>query len=226
MPRAKTTPKSEQTRMLIFDTAKRLFRDQGFDATTLRRIAEEADVALGLSYRYFPSKEDLALALYLELADNLEAATRRMKPQPLVDAFGAALSKKLRLLAPQRDALAALFAASLTRGRDPSAVSVVGERAAPVRERVRAVFERVVAQANDLPPLDDTERQALVSVLYGVHLLVVLAWLVSGRETGARFVAASNEMLARALPFLALPPARKALVQLARSFDSFLEGSS
>ena len=226
MPRAKTTAKSEQTRTLIFETAKRLFREQGFDATTLRRIAEEADVAVGLSYRYFPQKEDLALALYLQLAADLDTATRRMKPQGLADGFAAALGKKLRLLAPHRDALAALFAASLTRSREGSNVSVVGERAAPVRARVRAVFERVVENATDLPALDAAERRALVSVLYAVHLLVVLAWLVSGRETSARFVAAGNETLAGALPFLALPPVRKALVQVARSLDSFLEGSS
>jgi AcrR family transcriptional regulator len=223
MPRAPSTPKSEQTRAHILETAKRLFREQGFQATTLRRIAEEADVAVGLSYRYFPQKEDLALALYLELADQLAEATRGAKPAPLADGFATAIKKKLRLLAPHREALAALFAASLTNA---SAASVVGASAAPVRERVRAVFERVVEQATDLPALETSERDALVTVLYGAHLLVVLAWLVDKRGSVPTYVAVSNDALARVIPFLALPPVRTALVQVARSVDSFLEASS
>ncbi len=223
MPRAKTTPKSEQTRAHILETAKRLFREQGFQNTTLRRIADEADVAVGLSYRYFPQKEDLALALYLELADQLEEATRHGKSAPLADGFASSMRKKLRLLAPHREALAALFAASLTSA---GAVSVVGAAAAPVRERVRAVFRRVVEHATDLPALDAGERSALVSVLYGAHLLVVLAWLVDKRASTATYVAVSNDALARVIPFLSLPPVRAALVQVARSVDSFLEASS
>jgi AcrR family transcriptional regulator len=223
MPRAKTTPKSEQTRAHILETAKRLFREQGFQTTTLRRIAEEADVAVGLSYRYFPQKEDLALALYLELADQLEDATRGAKPAPLADGFAAAIKKKLRLLAPHREALAALFAASLTH---TGAASVVGGAAAPVRERVRGVFARVVESATDLPALDAPERGALVSVLYAAHLLVVLAWLVDKRASTPTYVAVSNDALARVIPFLALPPVRAALVQVAHSVDSFLEASS
>jgi AcrR family transcriptional regulator len=222
MPRAKTTPKSEQTRAHILETAKRLFREQGFEATTLRRIADEADVSVGLSYRYFPQKEDLALALYLELAAQLEETTRNEKRASLADGFAGALRKKLRLLAPHREALAALFAASLSAG----AVSVVGAAAAPVRERVRAVFERVVEHATDLPALDDAERSALVSLLYGAHLLVVLAWLVDKRASAPTYVAVSNDAVARVIPFLSLPPVRTALVQVARSLNSFLEASS
>jgi AcrR family transcriptional regulator len=223
MPRAKTTPKSAQTRARILETAKRLFRKEGFAATTLRKIADEADVAVGLSYRYFPQKEDLALALYQDLADQLDAATRKPTAQPLATGFASVMRKKLRLLAPHRDALAALFAASLTR---TGGVSVVGPRAADVRAKVRSAIERVVANASDLPTLAAREQNALVSVLYAVHLLVVLAWLVGGRDSAARFVAASNHALARAIPVLGLPPARAVLVQVALSFDSFLETSS
>jgi AcrR family transcriptional regulator len=223
MPRPKTTTKSEQTRAHIFETAKRLFRAKGFQNTTLRSIADEADVALGLSYRYFPQKQDLALALYLELAEQLETENRHAKPAPLADGFATAMRKKLRLITPHREAIAALFAASLT---NPGAVSVVGASAAPVRERVRAVFARVVEQATDLTGLDSAERQSLASVLYGVHLVVVLAWLVDPRGSAAAYVGASKDVLARAVPFLSLPPARQALAQVARSLDSFLENAS
>ena len=43
----------------LIDTALRLFRDDGYRATTMRRIATEAGVSLGNAYYYFASKDDL-----------------------------------------------------------------------------------------------------------------------------------------------------------------------
>lgn len=223
MPRPKTTQKSAETREHILRTAERLFRSEGFQNATLRRIADEAGVALGLSYRYFPQKEDLALALYLELAEKLEAATRDAYRAPLADLFADALRKKLQLAEPHRDALAALFAASLT---SPDGVSVTGPRAAPVREKVRAVFARVVARASDLPALDEDHARALGTVLYGVHLLVVLAWLLDRRGGSSLVVDAAHELLSRAAPLLAMPPFLHAVTRAARWLDPFLEGAS
>src|SRR5207245_7774503 len=41
-----------------------LFQDHGYEATTMRAIAERARVSLGSSYHYFPSKEHLVLEFY------------------------------------------------------------------------------------------------------------------------------------------------------------------
>ncbi|KNZ70404.1 transcriptional regulator, TetR family [Thermincola ferriacetica] len=49
--------KKEATRLKIMETAIRLFKKRGFEQTTMNRISEEADVALGTLYNYFPSKE-------------------------------------------------------------------------------------------------------------------------------------------------------------------------
>ncbi|RSS84780.1 TetR/AcrR family transcriptional regulator, partial [Streptomyces sp. WAC02707] len=38
----KKAPKSEQTRTLILETALRLFKERGYDKTTMRAIAQEA----------------------------------------------------------------------------------------------------------------------------------------------------------------------------------------
>lgn len=223
MPRSKTTPKSEQTRSHILDVAKELFRTNGFQATTLREIADRADVALGLTYRYFPQKQHLALAVYLDLAEALVDGTRNDKPAPLADGFASVMKKKLKLLGPHREAIAALFAASLT---SPDAVSVVGSTTSTVRHRVRSVFEGVVARSTDLGTLDAREAQVLASVLYGAHLLVVLAWLLDPKASATAYVATSRDAIARALPFFALPPVREGLAQVAQALDSFLEGTS
>lgn len=49
--------KKEATKANIMQTAISLFEKQGFAATTMNQIAEEADVAMGTLYNYFASKE-------------------------------------------------------------------------------------------------------------------------------------------------------------------------
>ena len=54
------------TRKKILDTASRLFYQQGYNATGINQIIEEADVAKASLYQHFNSKEDLLMA-YLEI---------------------------------------------------------------------------------------------------------------------------------------------------------------
>jgi AcrR family transcriptional regulator len=53
--------KKARTRASIQRHALRLFREQGYDATTVDQIAEAAEVAPSTVFRYFPTKEDLVL---------------------------------------------------------------------------------------------------------------------------------------------------------------------
>ena len=49
--------KKEETRQNIIRLAMEMFRKQGVDGTTMEQIAEEADIAKGTLYNYFPVKE-------------------------------------------------------------------------------------------------------------------------------------------------------------------------
>ncbi|WP_219996389.1 TetR/AcrR family transcriptional regulator [Nocardioides humi] len=68
------TPKAAQTRAAILATALGLFREEGYDRTTMRAVAKEAGVSLGSTYYYFASKEHLVQAFYDELLAEHEAA--------------------------------------------------------------------------------------------------------------------------------------------------------
>ena len=66
------------TRTKLLSAARHLFASQGFEHTTIRDIAAEADIALGGFYNYFPTKEDVLAALLEEaLAEQLELLTLR-----------------------------------------------------------------------------------------------------------------------------------------------------
>jgi AcrR family transcriptional regulator len=80
--------KGEQTRAAIAEAALRMFREQGYEATTMRAIAKEAGVATGNAYYYFDSKEELLGARHLTgvpedlPAHRLDRAARRAPDSP------------------------------------------------------------------------------------------------------------------------------------------------
>lgn len=58
----------------IREVALRLFAETGYDKTTIRLIAREADMALGLLYNYYSSKEDLLRDIYRTWKQELQAS--------------------------------------------------------------------------------------------------------------------------------------------------------
>ena len=71
-----TQPRGRQVADKILDTANKLFYTQGYNATGVNQIIEEAGVAKGSLYQHFPSKTDLLIG-YLEL--NHQAWFNRLK---------------------------------------------------------------------------------------------------------------------------------------------------
>lgn len=53
--------KKLKTRTAIRDATYRLIREQGYEATTVEQIAEEAEVSPSTVFRYFPTKEDIII---------------------------------------------------------------------------------------------------------------------------------------------------------------------
>ncbi len=61
-----TLSKGELTRLAIEDAAIELFMEQGYHATSMRQIAEHANLALGGIYNHFKSKEELFEAIIVD----------------------------------------------------------------------------------------------------------------------------------------------------------------
>lgn len=62
MPRVTRATAKARTRQRLLDEAERLFREQGYSATSLEQIAAAAEVTKGAIYGHFSSKEDLLLS--------------------------------------------------------------------------------------------------------------------------------------------------------------------
>lgn len=81
--RQRTTKPADQRRREILGAATQLFREHGYEATTVQAIASCADVAGGTVYLYFASKD----AIFSALVDEFEAG--------LVDRFAATAEEVL-----------------------------------------------------------------------------------------------------------------------------------
>src|SRR5918996_6192085 len=68
--KAAKTLKGDQTKARILETALEIFRERGYEETTMRAIADTAEVSLGNAYYYFSSKEFLIQAFYQRLHDD------------------------------------------------------------------------------------------------------------------------------------------------------------
>src|SRR5258708_5318747 len=66
----------------IVKAARRLFDRKGFGATAMEEVAQRAGLAVGTIYNYFPSKNDLLLAIMKREADGLTVIADRILEQP------------------------------------------------------------------------------------------------------------------------------------------------
>lgn len=156
-------PAGASTRDRIVEAALRLFYDQGFEATSLRQVAEEAGVHGGSVYHLFRTKADLlegVLERYLELLDPVIL-------DPVRAAGADPLERVFRLLAGYRENL---IATEFSRGCPIGGLALeIAESQPRARELVVRNFEAwrdgvagMLAEADLRPGVDPGEVAAFV----------------------------------------------------------------
>ncbi len=169
------TPKGEQTRARILENALEMFRERGYDATTMRAIADEAGVSLGNAYYYFASKDHLIHAYYERShEDHLVACNPFLDvEQDLERRLVGVLKAKIETSRPYHR-----FAGQLFRtAADPkSPLSPFSDESQPLRRESTELMARVVKEsstrvagklANELPELLWTYQMGII--LYWIH---------------------------------------------------------
>jgi len=216
------TVQGAAARARLYDTAMQLIAARGYEATTLRDIAEEAGVSVGLLYRYFPGKQALVIALYDQLSSEYARQAAKMPSGRWRERFVFALNTSLRVLEPHQKALRALTPVLVG---DPEE-GIFSTSTAFSRLRVQKVFEDAVAGSSDAPkqPL----AEALGRLLYLIHLAVLLWWLLdkSGNQRATTaLVSLTQQLLPSAALALRVPPVRKFLISVDELVREALFGS-
>jgi AcrR family transcriptional regulator len=205
------TAQGTAARDRLYTKATQMIAARGYEATTLRDIAKEAGVSVGLLYRYFPSKQAVVIALYDELSSEYAKQAGGMPPGRWRDRFLFALKTSLDVLEPHQMALRALTPVMVA---DPEE-GIFSASTAFSRLRVQRVFEQVVTESSDAPK--QPIAKALGRLLYLVHLAVLLWWLLdksSNRRATASLVSLIQQLLPSAGVALRVPPVRKFVISL------------
>lgn len=84
-----------ETAQRIVETAERLYRQYGFQKTTVADIASELDMSPANVYRFFASKSAITEAVAIKVTGELEAVARRAATEPDLSP-GARLARLLR----------------------------------------------------------------------------------------------------------------------------------
>ena len=94
--------KKQKTRLLIAETARRLFSERGFDSVSVAEIAREAEVSEATVFNYFPTKEDLVYYGMEAFEEQLLDAIRsRPAGESAVDSFGRFVTQPRGFLAAE-----------------------------------------------------------------------------------------------------------------------------
>jgi len=160
--------KKARTRASIREHALRLFREDGYQHTTVEKIAEAAEVSPSTFFRYFPTKEDVVLQddMDIRMIEALEQQPPELGPVAAVRAAA-------------RQMFASYTAADLDVLRETTALTMtVPEiRARALDEFARTI--RVVAEAlakRADRPADDLAVRTAAGAIIGVIMSITMPW--------------------------------------------------
>ncbi|HLX06861.1 MAG TPA: TetR family transcriptional regulator [Thermoanaerobaculia bacterium] len=217
------TLRGEQTREQILEAALALFRDQGYEGTTMRAIARQAGVAVGNAYYYFRSKESLIQEFYRRThREHLAACAGVLATEGDFKArLAGVMRAKVDTMMPYHRFAGVLFK---TAADPASPLNPWSPESGPLRREATAVFAAVVAGSRQ--QVKGELREALPALLWTYHMGVILYWIhdtSAGCRRTYRLVDDSVDLVSRLLALSRLPPLRP-LVRIARRFVSDLAG--
>ncbi len=220
----KSKVKSDATRGRILDAALQLFRDQGFEATTMREIAQSAGVATGAAYYYFDSKDAIVLAFYDQAQKDMTARLEDLlaASRDLAERLRGILQVKLAYFEPSRR-----FLGALSVHTDPNhPLSPFSAQTREIREKDMQFFARAVDGSRVRVP--DDLRAYLPRLLWMYQMGVILFWIndrSAGQKKTQALIGKSLEVVVRLIKLASLPltkPLRRMVIDLV---DTVTEGA-
>jgi AcrR family transcriptional regulator len=177
------TQKATETRQRILESALVLFKEKGFAQTSMRDIAERASVAVGASYYYYRTKEELVLAFYEKLIglDLIILEQLKSQTKSFEERFSKYCTYKVDQLAEYRSFIKVIAKASAD-GHDP--ICAFGAGTKPVRDHTIEVM-RQLAEGSDLAIAQDLE-ECKPLLLWGIHLSLIFFWMNDRNDTETR----------------------------------------
>jgi AcrR family transcriptional regulator len=166
----KTRQKKDVKRTNLMQSAVRVFAEKGYHAATIRDVVDDAGVAIGTFYFYFPDKETLFVYLYEETADFLlqaieQAITGRVT---LPKQITAALQSYVNIALYEPAVIQLLLVGGV------GAVPALTERRTAFRERLVNIWQRPLDIALDKNQILEQNTRHTAEALAGAFDEVIL----------------------------------------------------
>ncbi len=213
------SPKATRTRATILETALRLFRENGYDNTTMRTVAAEAGVSVGNAYYYFASKEHLIQAFYDQVYLQHEAASRPILlcETDLTARMIGVMEAWLDLMEPYRSFAGTFFK---NAAEPTSPLSPFSAESAPARSASIALW-REVLDGSDIK-VTKVLRSELPELLWLYFMGIVLFWVHDSSEHAARtrlLARRTAPMVVRGISLSRLPVLRATITDMIGLID-------
>lgn len=189
-PKSETASAPHMSRQ-IAAVAVDLFFDKGYNATTIRDIADACGITPGALYNHFPAKERLLLSII----DEADRALERDMDTAIINAGSA-----------PRDQLTALVRSFVLYCARHSKVAQVSaqeykflpeserEAVKTFRRRLRSMFEAVIQRGVNqrefvVPMIGDQPSARLAAVAIGDMCTRVAEWFAANKDVSAEMIA-------------------------------------
>lgn len=214
------TNKGEQTRTLILETALEMFRERGYEETTMRAISEKANISLGNTYYYFRSKEHLIQAFYGQIqADHLSACQAALaNERTFKGRLLSVMQANLKVIAPYHRFAMILFK---TAADPESPLNPFSTESQAIRQESIKTFTQVVHDSRTRIPPD--LKAELPELLWLYHMGITLFWIHDRSPECVRtqkLITNSVELVAKLVSLASLPlmkPLRRSALNLLAS---------
>jgi len=209
-----TGGKGDRTRARIRTAALSSFRTHGYEATTIRRIADELEMSVGATHYHFPSKNHLIQELYRDVQEaHRDAAVPLLAAEPrLIERLRIVFSTGVDQLGPYHPHAGEFLSAAVSP-RSP--INPLSEESAASFAIIEDLFREAVDGAVGARLADDI-RRLLPRALVLVHLLLALYWVYDTSEEQRRtrrLLDRGLALLGSALPLTRLPLLRTPLAE-------------
>lgn len=154
---------------------KKLFTSQGFDATTTRQIAQEADVGLATVFLYASDKRDLLFLLYNDDLDELttQAFSKCKADQPFLINLEQALLCFFEFYGKDKT-----LSKDVTREITYYTSGKNSARFQSIRERTTQCITKLVSQARVRGEITAPEEDSFIGkMIFDLHAASIRRWL-------------------------------------------------
>jgi len=181
----KISPAHEQQRRTqILQAAMACFARQGYHATSMDDVVRESGLSVGAIYSYFPSKEELFLALSDHRADQTLAYLNTLfrRPGPMADKTREAVDYLFDLLSDELLTLARLNLEFMSVAFNSERLKERQERRC---ESVRQFLRWLLTEAQQQGQIrDDVDVEAAAELMLALNEGIVLLSVVGVRKVG------------------------------------------